>query len=470
MFNNSSDSWLSTEKALAPEMSNLLSCYRWYLQNKTVSNAQASEACSKYEDLVRLGTGTDIVFWLMGLLIIITNAAVVWGIVATRELSRTVSFLLANLATTDLFAGVALLYRTVGHLVHDVKFRVILTFVNLMTLTQLLSASALSLLSVNSYVAIRHPIFFRSHSGNADRYVGVVLACTWVSFTLLTISPNMGWNCIDMHILTTGTCVSYYPVAIVIICASILLFLCGIMLFTNISTFIAIKKRSIKRLGRLVEARPQTVEVDSLGKSRETVVNHRRNVAQDEERRKLERTVHRTTEIISKMFNNSSDSWFSTEKALAPEMSNLLSCYRWYLQNKTVSNAQANEACSKYEDLVGLGTGTDIIFWLMGPLIIITNAVVLWGIIATRELNEERRKLERTVHRARTVMLHVVVAFVFWLLSCILVAICRIGPGMCPGRNGAFACICANSFISPMATLVRTPNLRQAIWEKLMLP
>ncbi|KAI8500442.1 hypothetical protein Bbelb_220080 [Branchiostoma belcheri] len=65
-----------------------------------------------------------------------------------------------------------------------------------------------------------------------------------------------------------------------------------------------------------------------------------------------------TTGIISKMFNNSSDSWLVTEKTLVPEMPNLLSCYRWYLRNKTVSNAEANEACSKHVDLVRLGTTT----------------------------------------------------------------------------------------------------------------
>ncbi|XP_019627878.1 PREDICTED: sphingosine 1-phosphate receptor 1-like [Branchiostoma belcheri] len=348
MFNNSSDSWLVTEKTLVPEMPNLLSCYRWYLRDKTVSNAQANEACSKHVDLVRLGTGTDIVFWLLGILIITANVVVLWGIIVTRKLSKTVSLLLANLATTDLFAGVVLLYRTVGHLLHSAMYKVILTFVDLTTLTQLLSASALSLLSVYSYVAIRHPIFFRIHAGSAERYVGIVLACTWVSFSLLTLSPNMGWNCIDMHILTTGTCIVYYPVAFVIICASMLLFLCGVMLFTNISTFIAIKGRRKKRFGKQVA--PQVITV--------TAVNQHRINAQD----------------------------------------------------------------------------------------------------------EARRKFQRTLHRARTVMIHVVVAFVFWLLSSLFVAVCLVIPNM---RLGAFACMCANSFINPIATLVRTPDLRQGIWQKL---
>ncbi|KAI8511619.1 Gamma-tubulin complex component 5 [Branchiostoma belcheri] len=117
MFNNSSDPWIPTETS-AVEFRNLVSCYKWHLQNN-VSLEQVHEACSMYEDLVRLGTETDVVFWLMGLLILIGNFAVLLGIIGTRELQRPVYIYLANLAITDVFAGIGLLYRTVGHIGHD---------------------------------------------------------------------------------------------------------------------------------------------------------------------------------------------------------------------------------------------------------------------------------------------------------------------------------------------------------------
>eukprot|EP00058_Branchiostoma_floridae_P010380 XP_002595868.1 hypothetical protein BRAFLDRAFT_84236 [Branchiostoma floridae] len=119
MFNNSSNPWMVTEGTPAPVFANLVSCYKWHLQNNTASIAQANEACSMHEDLVRLGTETDIVFWLMGLLIIISNAVVLVGIIGTRELRRPIYFYLANLAVTDVFAGIGLLYRTVGHNGYD---------------------------------------------------------------------------------------------------------------------------------------------------------------------------------------------------------------------------------------------------------------------------------------------------------------------------------------------------------------
>eukprot|EP00058_Branchiostoma_floridae_P006832 XP_002592320.1 hypothetical protein BRAFLDRAFT_101264 [Branchiostoma floridae] len=102
MFNNSSDPWKLTGETSAPEFVRLQPCYKWHLQNKTVTIAQADAACSMHEDLVRLGTGTEI--WLLGLLIIISNAVVFLGIIGTRELHRPIYIYLANLTMADIFA------------------------------------------------------------------------------------------------------------------------------------------------------------------------------------------------------------------------------------------------------------------------------------------------------------------------------------------------------------------------------
>ncbi|XP_066266078.1 sphingosine 1-phosphate receptor 1-like [Branchiostoma lanceolatum] len=352
MFNNSSNPWMLTEETSAPEFANLVSCYKFHLRNNTASIAQANEACSMQEDLVRLGTGTDVVFWLMGLLIIISNAVVLLGIIGTRELHRPIYFFLANLAITDVFAGIGLLYRTVGHVGHSAMYDFLMTYINSIIFAQMTSASALSLLSLSSYVAVKHPIYFHVYADNAKLLTVVAMFVSWIVFSLLAFSPSMGWNCLHMQTLTTGICISYYPLAFVITCASILFLLCIVMMFTNISILLAIREREHRRLEQAIASAHQASGENSSGQN---------NAAQE----------------------------------------------------------------------------------------------------------EANRKFEERVYKARTVMIHVVVSFLFWLLPLLLVAVCRFSPDICPRRNGMFAGFSLNSFINPLATLIRTADIRNAIWQRL---
>ncbi|KAI8490573.1 hypothetical protein Bbelb_318410 [Branchiostoma belcheri] len=65
---------------------------------------QAEEACSMYTDIPEFGTGITVVFWLAGLVIIICNAAVLWGIIRRPELRKQLHILMANLAVVDMLA------------------------------------------------------------------------------------------------------------------------------------------------------------------------------------------------------------------------------------------------------------------------------------------------------------------------------------------------------------------------------
>ncbi|XP_035697318.1 uncharacterized protein LOC118430512 [Branchiostoma floridae] len=353
MFNNISEPWLPTAGTPAPEFQTLVSCYQWFSRNKTLSVAQVDEVCSLYEDIVRLGTGGDLIFWLTGLLIIIGNAAVLWGIIGTQELRTPLYFYYANLAMSDVLAGIGLLYRTAGYVGYSRNlYLFILNFVSLMTFSQIMSASALSVLSVNSYVGLMYPVFYRNHNknGNTKRLAGLVLAGSWIGYSLLVFSPSMGWNCLQMGTLTNGNCIANCPVAFVVICVSILFLLCCNMLFTNISLFIAIRKREKRRLEQA------TSDQNREGGTQQN------NVAQD--------------------------------KAL--------------------------------------------------------------------------QKFRKNVHKARTVMIHVVVSFACWLLAAVLVVLCVTWPDMCPSnQSSVYAATCLNSAINPVATLIRTPDLRKAIWRKL---
>eukprot|EP00058_Branchiostoma_floridae_P010379 XP_002595867.1 hypothetical protein BRAFLDRAFT_84235 [Branchiostoma floridae] len=363
MFNNSSDPWMLPEETSVPKFIDLPSCYKWHLRNNTVSIAQADKACSMHDDLVSLGTETDIVFLLIGLITIISNAVVILGIVVTRELRKPIYFYLANLAMADVFAGIGLLYHIVGQPGHNLMYDSMLTYFNFVIFSQLTSASALSLLSVNSYVGVKHPIYFHIHADSAKLRAVVAMTVSWLIVSLLVFSPSMGWNCLHMETLTTGNCNHYYSLAFVIICACILFLLCIVMLFTNISVYVHVALR-------------------------------------EREKRRLEQ---------------------AGVPLGAPG------------ENGPVQNVEGGDQPNN----------------------------------AAQE--EAQRKYEARVYRSRTVMIHVVVAFVFWLLPLLLMAVCRSHPDMCPTRIGTviFSSFSLNSLINPMATLYRTAELRDAIWQKL---
>eukprot|EP00058_Branchiostoma_floridae_P000935 XP_002586423.1 hypothetical protein BRAFLDRAFT_107702 [Branchiostoma floridae] len=362
MFNNGSHPWMLPEETYAPEFTSLLGCYRWHLQNNTASIAQADEACSMHEDLVRLGTGTDIVFSLIGLIEIIANAVVILGIIGTKELRKPIYFFLANLAMADVFAGIGLLYRTVGHVGHNQMYDFSVTYLNFLIFSQMTSASALSLLSINSYVGVRHPIYFHIHANSAKLRAVVAMIVSWIIFSLIAFSPSMGWNCLHMETLTTGTCTYYFPQAYIIMCLSIMFLMCMVMLFTNISVYVAIRDREKRRLEQA--GVPPGVEGEN-----------------------------------------------------GP------------VQN-IVGGNQPNNAAQE----------------------------------------EALRKYEARVYRSRTVMIYVVVAFVFWLVPLLLMAVCSRYPSTCArwiGPEILFSFYSLNSIINPMATLIRTEELRNAIWQKM---
>ncbi|KAI8514038.1 Retinoblastoma-associated protein [Branchiostoma belcheri] len=104
-------------------------------------------------------SGLTVAYLLLGLVIIIVNAAVLWGIIRTQELHKAHYFYMANVAASDILTGVGLLYQAVDlylYLVAELtkpdntmNSRTVLQY------SQVMSASALALLSVNSYVASR---------------------------------------------------------------------------------------------------------------------------------------------------------------------------------------------------------------------------------------------------------------------------------------------------------------------------
>ncbi|XP_019617072.1 PREDICTED: sphingosine 1-phosphate receptor 1-like [Branchiostoma belcheri] len=251
MFNNSSLLPSSTGEA-SGDFNSKSSCILWHLQNNSSYNYdRAQEACSMYTDFPELGTGMTVAFWLTGIHILISNAAVLWGIIRTpAELRKQLHILMANLAVADLLAGTGL-FATVRRQAIDREglaeqyFKIYTS--NTLGYTQMMSASALCLLSISSYVAIRHPIFFHTHAHSAKRDAGVAIVSSWFVFSLLSFMPSMGWNCLDKSI---SKCLNFYPVAFVYLAVTVFLLLICVMVFANVSVFLAIKERQKRRLGQ----------------------------------------------------------------------------------------------------------------------------------------------------------------------------------------------------------------------------
>ncbi|KAI8520259.1 Gamma-tubulin complex component 5 [Branchiostoma belcheri] len=105
MFNNSSLLPSGTGET-SGDFNSKSSCILWHLQNNSSYNHdRAQEACSMYTDFPELGTGMTVAFWLTGIHILISNAAVLWGIIRTpAELRKQLHILMANLAVADLLA------------------------------------------------------------------------------------------------------------------------------------------------------------------------------------------------------------------------------------------------------------------------------------------------------------------------------------------------------------------------------
>ncbi|KAI8506102.1 Gamma-tubulin complex component 5 [Branchiostoma belcheri] len=199
-------------------------------------------------------------------------------------------------------------------------------------------------------------------TGNAVVILGIVRTTQlhkplYIYMTNLAVSDLVGgsgllvgWNCLDIN---TPNCLLFYHTAFVGIVATLAIVLAGIMLFTNISTFVAVKQRQKRRFGQ----QPR----NNLG------------------------------------------------------------------QNGTGQHQPHNIA-----------------------------------------QNEAERKFKKSVQKARTVLIYVVVAFIFWLLPVVLLPICQRECPLIAGPHERAVMLTFNSAINPIASIIRTPDLRRGIWQTVM--
>ncbi|XP_035686284.1 sphingosine 1-phosphate receptor 1-like [Branchiostoma floridae] len=353
MFNNSSVLQLDSNKTSVHEFDGPVPCLLWYLLNTNVPYSQAEEACSMY--FKEFETGTTIIYGLTSGFIIITNAAVLWGIIGKRQLHTSFYFYMANLSLADILAGIALLCYPTVVLMGETSLYSRMIIATVVISSQVLSASALALQSGNSYIAVRHPTYFHNHADTANRNAGVAIVSSWL-LSLLSLAPIMGWNCLDMP---TQNCSTFYYTAYLGLVGGMIILLAITSLFTTISAFIALKQRQKNRFGQLTGAQP--------------------------------------------IQGNSST------------------------QNRVGQNQPHNLA-----------------------------------------QKEAERKDQKSLNKIKTVLTYVGFAFMAWLLPLVLTSLCHDGNCLLPtGARGMVVLITLNSAINPIVSLVRTPDLRKAVWQNM---
>eukprot|EP00058_Branchiostoma_floridae_P004179 XP_002589667.1 hypothetical protein BRAFLDRAFT_64031 [Branchiostoma floridae] len=353
MFNNSST--LLGKTSSAEKFDKQLSCFLWYLRNQTVPHDQIQDLCSNYPSLLEMGTAANVIWCVMGILIIIPNTLVLGTVVGRKELHKPIYLFMANLAVSDILAGVTLPCSVAIRLESLGLSRLykVMNVTSFIIYSQMVSASALSLLSIYSYVAVRHPVYFHNQAGNAKCYSGIAIVSSWSILSFFAFSSSMGWNCLDM---ADPACVHFYPPALIGIIAAIIISMVGIMMFTNISTFQAIRQRQKIRIGQGLVMQ------------------------------QLSNTPGQNTARVSQQHN------------IAQE--------------------------------------------------------------------EAELKYQKSVHKAGTVVIQVVLALIFWILPLVFIAICLIDIKKCPLQNGPneMAILWTlNSLINPIAGIVRTPELRKGV-------
>ncbi|XP_066265655.1 sphingosine 1-phosphate receptor 1-like [Branchiostoma lanceolatum] len=363
MFNNSSAfPFVSENTSSDVVFDKQLSCFLWHLRKKTMPSDRIQDVCSIYDDLLEMGSVANVIWCVIGLFIIIPNVTVLGTILSRKELKKPMYFYMANLALSDILAGVTLPSSVAIRLepIGLTRLYKLMNMSSLIIYSQMVSASAISMLSVDSYVAIKYPVYFHIHAGDAKRNALVAIVSSWLVLSLFAFSSSMGWNCLDK---VDPECENFYPPGFISLIAAIVLCMVSIMLFTNISTFIAIKQRRKRRLGQ--GGAPQPLQNN---------INQGQNIA-----------------VVGQHQNNAQE--------------------------------------------------------------------------------ETDRKFRKSVRKAGTVMIQVVVALFFWILPLVFIAICLVDVKRCPlqkGPNQLAILWTLNSIINPIASIARTPDLRKGIWQNFM--
>ncbi|XP_062891973.1 lysophosphatidic acid receptor 2-like isoform X2 [Mobula hypostoma] len=132
---------------------------------------------------------------LVCLIVILANTLVIAAIALNRRFHQPIFYLLANLAATDFFSGVAYTYLMFHTGPRTAELTVQTWFLRQGLIDTSLTASVANLLAV---AVERHQTVFQMqlHSNMSNQRVTFLIVCIWVTAIVMGLIPQMGWNCV----------------------------------------------------------------------------------------------------------------------------------------------------------------------------------------------------------------------------------------------------------------------------------
>ncbi|XP_066271235.1 melanocyte-stimulating hormone receptor-like [Branchiostoma lanceolatum] len=217
-------------------------CLEWFAVNDLSENltyATVMRICVPSGRRLWDFPGRQIVMITLSVIGILLNGLVVFSIAKIQE-HKPLYYLIANLAVTDIMAGViSNVMLDIGEFVTYRQHT--LLGVTVLHFPVILSLAGLVLLSVDRYLSVQHAIFY--HTTVRGWHVLAAVAVAWVSAGLLCFSPMMGWNCYAMDI-TKERCFLWvvegsYMLSMTILCVIGV----GVVVFANARVFVALRRR-----------------------------------------------------------------------------------------------------------------------------------------------------------------------------------------------------------------------------------
>ncbi|XP_017333721.2 lysophosphatidic acid receptor 3 [Ictalurus punctatus] len=127
--------------------------------------------------------------------ILVSNAMVITAVITNRRFHYAFYYLVANLAASDLLAGIAYLYLVFNTGAVSQTLTVQKYFLRQGLLDTSLSASLANLLviALERYISIMN---WKVHSNLTKRRVTLLILLVWVISIFMGAVPSLGWNCI----------------------------------------------------------------------------------------------------------------------------------------------------------------------------------------------------------------------------------------------------------------------------------
>ncbi|XP_066295331.1 5-hydroxytryptamine receptor 1F-like [Branchiostoma lanceolatum] len=243
MTNNSSAA--DMEGPTEMEFADPFQCYTWHVQNQQMSYHQAVYICSWYE-VVTFTMVLTVLYVLVGISSVVCNGLVLWGIIRKQQLHKPMYLYVANLAVTDFLAGVIILWHVHSSVDHYKPYNM-LALKTVSMYSQEMSASALNLLALDRFVAVKYPIFYHNHAIHARRCAGVAIVSSWVVLALAAFPLLMGWSCLEEPYLKHGNCIGLVPLGYAMLNATLMILLVAMLLSLSVIVYKAVKQRQTMR-------------------------------------------------------------------------------------------------------------------------------------------------------------------------------------------------------------------------------